>query len=131
MPFDAFAYRPDHPDIEALRTARGMVALAWTKHAYHVSHKGMDGYCAVAAIATACGATNYGRGFLSPMAKRLVRELASDLPQTGSKAMWRLKNSRGRIIMFNDHRKITKRNVVAAFDRTIMRMEGQVALTRL
>jgi hypothetical protein len=131
MPFDAFAYRPDHPDIETMRAARDMVAFAWTKGAYHVLHKGIDGYCAVAAIATAAGAANYGRGFLSPTAKRLVRELASDLPPTGSKAMWRLKNARGRVILFNDHRKTMKSNVVAAFDRTIMRMVSEVALTRL
>lgn len=132
MPFDAFAYRSDHPDIQTMRAARDLVALGWAKGCYSASHRGQDGYCAVAAISTAAG-TGIGRGyrFLSGTAKRLVGELASDLPLTGSKAIWRLKGTKGRVIIFNDYHTTTKLTVLAAFDQTIMRMEREVALTRL
>src|ERR1044072_6834244 len=128
MPFDAFVYQPVHPDIEIMRAARDIVDRGGAKGCYTTTHKGNDRYCAVAAISTAAGAGT-GRGFLPAATKRLIRELGSELPRTGSRAIWRLQGAKGRVIIFNDHHKTTQRQVLNAFDQTIARMEHEVALT--
>jgi hypothetical protein len=129
MPFDAFDTIPDGPissDLEALRAARNLIGRGWAKHCY--SRRGRSGhyhYCAVAAVALACGDASLGKRWMNPNTRRLVRELARDLPQTGSKVVWRIQGPKGRVIMFNDRRTTSFVHILTAFNRTIDRLERQ------
>lgn len=126
MPFDAIPDRPTNPDLEALRAARNLIGRGWAKNCYHCRRgPGQDNYCAVAAIALICGDESLGRRWMNADTRRLVRELASDLPRTGSKALWRIQGSKGRVIMFNDRRSTTVIHVLNTFNRTIARLERQ------
>lgn len=120
MPFDAVYSSPRLYDAAILRDARALIEQGWFKGGYYRDHKRHgEQYCAVAAIATALGATNYGRGPLTDHAELLVRELLREFPPVKLSF-----TNKGRLMRINDSGKTTKTHMLAGFDRAIARLES-------
>jgi len=117
MPFDALPEGPRN-NSDLLEIARSHIAKGWIQHHYM-----KDGsVCAVAALSLATGHRYPAKP--SEQDRRLAELLVRELPSHGGIVLRCCTSAHFRVRFFNDRRRTRKEDVLAMFDRAIIRQRA-------